>query len=658
MRIEQQSDNNSKPSVEPFRLGGLDGVRAIACIAVLIYHTWATLLPGGFLGVDVFFVLSGFLITSLLVKDLTHFETVRIGRFWLRRWRRLFPAVFTAVFVTVPIAALIDTDILVKLRSQVVGAFTFTYNWVAIGTGSAYFEQGSPRLLTNMWTLAVEQQFYIVWPLIMLILWRLNRVLEVSFPLLLALFSAGLMVYLTSGGGDVTRAYMGTDSHAFGLMIGAATALFAGSVLEPGPYDRPVVSPNIMGALGFLGLVGIIFGFIFIDGGDPFTYPWGMLLTVVSTTLIIFGMTAPYQQHGSLAWRLRSFLDLRILTWLGERSYGIYLWHWPAVVIWQTVFPDAHPVLTTTVVGTISLTAAAFSFRFVENPMRYNGIFATLKLWFGVLRTQVSSMRQANDGDSSVLTKKWLAGMRLFGAAVCTLIFIYALIVAPTESEVEAGFEKSEEIAAQQEGQNQGTPPAPQSNSNQHHNGSTTAPHSKGKLKPEAEVSGENITVLGDSVIAMVDPVMANKWPGIIVDGQKNRSQHSISPLIQQHLEAGTLRHYVVVGVANNGVIRDSDIDRWIQEIGSDRVLVLITGHGTARTTWIPEANAAIARAKDRYPNQVTIADWYSIVEQNPGSVYRDRTHPNPDGNPLFVTEVQKALKDGAALPVSLEPKK
>ncbi|MBM7824351.1 peptidoglycan/LPS O-acetylase OafA/YrhL [Arcanobacterium pluranimalium] len=677
MQIHKPENNTISPS-QTFRLGGLDGLRAIACIAVLIYHTWAVVLPGGFLGVDVFFVLSGFLITSLLVKDLENYGTIRIGRFWMRRWRRLFPAVFTSVFVTVPIAALINTDILVKLRSQVAGAFTFTYNWVAIATGSTYFEQGSPNLLTNMWTLAVEQQFYILWPLIMVGLWWLNRTLRIASPLLLAAVSVGLMAYAVADGGDVTRAYMGTDSHAFGLMIGAAAAIFCGSVLDPAekPDDRrALISPNVMGALGVLGLLGVFASFVFADEHQMVTYPWVMLAVVLCSLFVVMGMTAPYQQAGTVAYRLRSFLDLRAFTWIGERSYGIYLWHWPLVVIWQTVFPDAHPAIATLVIAAISVVAAALSFRFVENPMRYNGINATLRLWFGALRTQVSSMRQANDGDSAVLSKKWFAATRLFAMVLCSSLFIYALVAAPVESEVEAGFQKSEEVAAQQGAQagaqpnggaqqGNGTQPNPGGAQPGHPNGSAAQPGGGAQsnkdlvTKANAKVAGENITVLGDSVIAMVDPVMANKWPGIVVDGQKNRSQHSISPLIQQHLGDNTLRHYVVIGVANNGAVRDADIDRWLQEIGPDRVMVLITGHGTARTTWIPESNAAIARAKERHPDQVVIADWYTIVEQNPEAVYRDRTHPNPDGNPLFVAEVEKALNEGSKLAPSVEAKK
>ncbi|MFC5369248.1 acyltransferase family protein [Arcanobacterium bovis] len=658
--MQIQKPENSAISPSPtFRLGGLDGLRAIACIAVLVYHTWATILPGGFLGVDVFFVLSGFLITSLLVKDLENYGTIRIARFWMRRWRRLFPAVFTAVFVTVPIAALINTDILVKLRSQVLGAFTFTYNWVSIATGSEYFEQGSPNLLTNMWTLAVEQQFYILWPVIMMGLWWLNRSLRIASPLILAAASLGLMAYLVAGGADVTRAYMGTDSHAFGLMIGAAIAIMAGSVLEPSDEQRPHVPAQIMGILSVLGLVGVFACFVFADEHISITYPWVMLIVAVCTALISLGMTARYQQAGSVAYRLRAFLDLRPFTWIGERSYGIYLWHWPVVVIWQTVFPDVHPALTTLIIGGVSITAAALSFKYVENPMRYNGINATLRQWFGVLCTQVSTMRQSNDGDSSVLTKKWFAAMRLFAAVLCSSLFVYALVAAPVESEVEAGFQKSEQ-ASQQNGNGangQGAQQGGVQNGGQQ-GGAAAQPDKDAVTKAEAIVTGEHITVLGDSVIAMVDPVMANKWPGIVVDGEKNRSQHSISPLIQQHLADNTLRHYVVIGVANNGTIRDSDIDRWLQEIGPDRVLVLITGHGTARTTWIPESNAAIARAKERYPQQVTIADWYTIVEQNPDAVYRDRTHPNPDGNPLFVAEVEKALNEGSKLTPSVEAKK
>lgn len=153
----------------------------------------------------------------------------------------------------------------------------------------------------------------------------------------------------------------------------------------------------------------------------------------------------------------------------------------------------------------------------------------------------------------------------------------------------------------------------------------------------------------------MVEPAFLAKWQNVVVDGEKNRSHYVIEGLLKSHLSAGTLRHYVVIGVANNAAIPDETIDKWIDIIGSDRALVLITGHGSARTTWIPESNDAIQKAVQRYPNQVVVADWFAVAQQHPDGLYRDQTHPNEDGNLLFVSEVERALLQAQKLTVSME---
>lgn len=366
---------------EGFRLGGLDGLRAIACIAVLFYHTWPTFLPGGFLGVDVFFVLSGFLITSILLRDLEVKERIDIFRFWLRRWRRLFPAVFLVVFVTVPIAAVLNIDLLARIRAQVLSALTFTYNWAAIASGSSYFDQGTPRFLTNMWTLSVEQQFYILWPLFVFGLWFFPKRIRVIVALTLALISVILMAYFVATGDDFSRAYMGTDSHSFGLMIGAAVAFTDGRVLNPDGKARVYLPRKVVAVATVAGLSLIGFCFYHVTDQSRLAYPWWTLVVVFSTAIVCLAMTAPYQS-GSSSRAIQIMLDLPPLRWIGERSYGIYLWHWPFVVMWWDLQPQAPLWLGTLVVGGLSIIAAALSYKYVENPMRFDGIFATLKRWF------------------------------------------------------------------------------------------------------------------------------------------------------------------------------------------------------------------------------------------------------------------------------------
>ncbi|MEO7449103.1 MAG: acyltransferase, partial [Humibacillus sp.] len=203
---------------------GLDGLRALAILSVLVYHLDAAWLPGGFLGVDVFFVVSGFLITTLLVREHHRTGRVSLSSFWLRRARRLLPALAVCVLTSVLIARVVNTDLLVQVGRQMLGALTFSTNWIEITAGSSYFDQTAPQLFMNFWSLAVEEQFYLVWPLVTIGLLTLAPRLRVGAAVALGGGSALLMAALYVPDADATRVYYGTDTHLVGLMAGAALA--------------------------------------------------------------------------------------------------------------------------------------------------------------------------------------------------------------------------------------------------------------------------------------------------------------------------------------------------------------------------------------------------------------------------------------------------
>ena len=231
MSTAQSSDRSATIPSRPEaavqrRLPGLDGLRAIAVIVVIAFHFVPAAAPGGYLGVDVFFVISGFLITTLLLRERSRTGRVSVPRFWLRRARRLLPALAVVVLTCGAAAAVIGGDVLVHLGSQVLGAATFSSNWLYIVQGTSYFATTSPELFRNLWSLAVEEQFYLLWPglliLLLFVRWRWLRVVIVS---LLAVSSAVAMALLFTPPGDATRVYYGTDTHSFGLALGAAVAI-------------------------------------------------------------------------------------------------------------------------------------------------------------------------------------------------------------------------------------------------------------------------------------------------------------------------------------------------------------------------------------------------------------------------------------------------
>ncbi|TFD51672.1 acyltransferase, partial [Cryobacterium frigoriphilum] len=352
------------------RLAGLDGLRAIAVIAVVLFHLFPSLVPGGFIGVDIFFVISGFLITGLLVAEHERSGRLGLGRFWKRRVRRLVPPIVPLVLVGCSAAWLIGGDVLIGLGSQLLGAATFGYNWVAILADTSYFSADQPELLRNLWSLAVEEQFYLLWPLALLALLRIRRGgLRLTLVLGLAAASAAWMAALFVDGGDPTRVYYGSDTHSFGLLIGAALALaLRRTCLEDQASPVTAGLARLRPWLGGLALALVTAGFWVLSDDGAAAYRGGLVIISLLTAVVIWAAV-----RGDAFGRA---LDVTPLRYLGERSYGIYLWHWPVLVLVQLAWPASqHAALPIGVtVGVVTLVAAAGSYRWLEHPIRRFGV--------------------------------------------------------------------------------------------------------------------------------------------------------------------------------------------------------------------------------------------------------------------------------------------
>lgn len=635
--VKQSANNgtsNSKTGVSAaakFRLGGLDGIRALAAVAVLLYHTYPQLMPGGFVGVDVFFVLSGFLITGLLEREYLKTGQLNLRKFWLRRFRRLFPAVFTTVLVCLPLAYLVDSDLLTRIKSQVIGSLTFTYNWIQIWQHQNYFDSNYLMLFTNMWTLAVEQQFYLLWPLVLLLLWRLPKnSYRLAVLGLVGAVSVAWMQYLVTTPDLIARAYMGTFSHGFGLIFGAFLALLLGNVTSPAEDTTPALFRILWGFIAIIAAVGVTICFFLINDKNTLTYPWLMLLVVFLTMLVIRGFVAPMQNGFGPARLLRRGLDSRLLVWLGERSYGIYLWHWPLFVIYDDCFRGSSHLLKSLVILGVSILMAAISYRWVETPMRFNGIFPTIKHFLGPI------YHKPKPGTGRRILLTWLMAllcMGLLGGSVW--IFLNSKESSQLEQELnkQQAVEKQAEKQAQTSKNNKGKPSP-----------NTVMKTPVEELK-DSKISGENIIVVGDSVTAGAASQAEEKWPGIIFDGKVNRSSRIISGLLKEYKSQGKLRHYVIVGAGTNGNILKAEIEDWLNIIGPDRKLILINAFGPERISWISQSNQAIAEAAVNYPERVYIADWQTQAKEHLDELYRDEIHPQPSGVKYYLKALEDALK-------------
>ena len=349
-------------------LPGLDGLRALAVIAVLIYHGRTSWLPGGFLGVEVFFVISGFIITRSLLTEWQERGRINLGAFWLRRARRLLPAVFMVIAATMTYALAFQPDAVASLRNDALSALIYVTNWHLIMGGQSYFDSfARPSMLRHLWSLAVEEQFYLIWPPVLFVgLSTIRRWGVFSLVVVGAAASAIGMALIYSSSGDITRIYYGTDTRAAGLLAGAALAFLPSGRRTGSGY----VSRWLLALLGVASLTGLVAAAFWLDAGQTWLYEGGFLAVALTTCIAIVAAT-----HTNLFSRV---LGARPLRWVGLRSYGIYLWHWP---IYMLIWPDQPTVLQWFGLTAVVFVVAALSYALVEQPVRQG---ALSRLWTSV----------------------------------------------------------------------------------------------------------------------------------------------------------------------------------------------------------------------------------------------------------------------------------
>ena len=348
-------------------LPGLDGLRAVAVLAVLAYHFGAPWLPGGLLGVGVFFTLSGFLITSLLLGAGAGQGRLDLTDFWVRRARRLLPALILVLAAVLAATALVSPEDLARELGATLAAMLYVSNWVDIVQGDSYFDRfAAPAPLDHLWSLAVEEQFYVFWPLLLvaiLALVRGNRTAAAVITAVLAAGSFALMWALATPGFDNTRAYEGTDTRAGGLLIGAVLAL----LWARRRIDDGAPAPRILTPLGLVGLGVIAWLTAVMDDYSIALYRWGFLVLSLATLAVVAAVAHP-------ATAMSRILGFAPLRWIGERSYGIYLWHLPVIVLLPDGFLEAQPLGRGAVALGLTVAVAALSWTLVEDPIRRHGL--------------------------------------------------------------------------------------------------------------------------------------------------------------------------------------------------------------------------------------------------------------------------------------------
>lgn len=621
------------------RFGGLDGLRAIAVALVLVYHFFPTLLPGGFLGVDIFFVISGFLISSLLLRERQRHGSINLVNFWRRRARRLLPALSVVLIVCTTLALIVastgNADLLVNVGAQISGAVLFVSNWVFVALGGDYFTRDNPELYRNTWSLSIEEQFYVLLPVLMLLTLRArSRLTRALLFILLAIGSAALMVVYATQGESPTRVYFGSDSHVFGLFAGVSLAV----LLQPvDPRKRPAGGPSGRGGqialalFAALGLGVLLWQACTLAEGSPESFAGGFQLASAAALLVVWAVSRP----GAWVGRI---LDVAPMRWIGERSYGIYLWHWPLLLLVPALLgagPGADPVAATLIalfaLG-LSVALAALSYRFIERPVRRHGLRGTLR-GFGRAWRPGSGRR--------AVAASITAGLVLGLAAACT-----AVAVAPERSSSAEAIARGEQAAIDAHRQELADAVKQRGLA-----GAIDA--LDGDVEPQlgpplisgpvpAMPRGRQIFAVGDSVMLASLPELQSAFAGIQIDAAVSRGFGAGVAIVADLAARDRLRRVLVVGLGTNGPVQRSELVQ-LREAAADRPIVLVNAH--ADRWWIPEVNKTLKRfAEDQVG--VVLADWDRAIRPHADLLAGDGIHPGPSAGRIYAKTVRTALTE------------
>ena len=606
-----------------WRAPGLDGVRALAVLAVLAFHESLPWIRGGFLGVDVFFVLSGYLITDLLVVRFGRDGRIGISNFYQRRARRLLPALALMLATVSAAVSLLEPSQRAALRPALLGAVTYTSNWWQALAQQSYFSRfGPPPVFQHLWSLAVEEQFYLIWPLLLAAILVIVRrpAARALFAWGGALASALVMIAIYTPGADPSLVYYGTDTHASALMVGAALAItwpLAKVAAAAGNARRAL---DVAGAAG---LVILAWAMWHLTGSDPMLYPYGLVLAAAAAGGLILAAAAPGRIGALLSWRP--------LRWLGIRSYGVYLWHWPVIAITTGLAPrsaTSAPARLTDAVLPVALAAA--SWRWLEEPILRNGFRSEL----------ARTVRLLPIGPRAVMTTPAaavpvLAAVVIFGIACTAGYGILSPQHGPTlQAQIAAGarFSSTTVPSVQAAGQPKHWWVEP---------GRIPFQASLHVKPPKPlRVPGTMVMAIGDSVMLASAPELAQAIPGIYINAKVSRAMIAGVSLINQLARAKRLRRIVIVGLGTNGPITAGQVSQLRAAIG-DRWLVLVNTF--VPRYWEHEVNATLARAASRYTN-VVLVNWHNAIEHHQNLLWSDNIHPQPVGGQLYAKVVRKVV--------------
>jgi peptidoglycan/LPS O-acetylase OafA/YrhL len=574
----------------------VDGLRAVAVLAVLLYHLGIDWIPGGFLGVDLFFVISGYVITGLILDSIARSGTLDLRAFYLSRIRRLLPALIAMLVFTTLFIGVYAPETVRRFVADIPYVLTGSMNWALVARQQDYFEAiGRPPLLQHTWSLAVEAQFYLIWPLVLLFILKYFGKKNIPYAALGIALASGIALFAYSVRIDtqesaISHVYFGTDTHSIGLFLGSALAVS----WQPQNLTREITkrAQDFVDLIGVVGFLGLLSTFLFINESDPTLYRIAFPLSALFGCATLISVVHP-------ASRFAPILSTRPLIWIGERSYGIYLWHW---IVFQLTRPsidlvgDDWALYALRVLIVFAL--ADISLRYIEIPVR-RGYF---ELWFRGMKYRTKAVR---------LRQK-----------LSTMAAIFLTISATSLVSMNA-IERADQIAAQEQAAAQEA-------------------NEGGVDQVITSSDSPGLWVTGDSVILGIRNVLAQYERIELINARVGRQ---IGELIEV---AKTDQQFVgnspvVLNLGNNNRLIESDVIS-LMEIVKNQPRIIVVNTAVPRS-WKDLNNELIRKVVSQYPN-ATIIDWDQISTNHPEYFATDGVHLNPPGVNAYVSAIREVLQN------------
>lgn len=606
---------------------GLDGIRAIAVIMVLAYHLKLALFKSGFLGVTVFFVLSGYLITGILISEVEEEGTIDLKNFWLRRIRRLVPAVMSMAVVIIFVSAVVNRIIFTKGCKDFLASVLGFNNWWQIFNKVSYFEAaGVPSPFTHCWSLAIETQFYLIYPLILLGIYKLvksrgegraNRgLLFAGVTLLLALISVILMIVLFDPQQDASRVYYGTDTRAFSLLFGALLAILWEYRMVP---RRLSASVNMV--LGSVSFAVLLVMTIAINGSSNFWYRGGQFVGTILTVLVI------YTVSGRKTW-LSRFLSNPVLKWIGDRSYSIYLWHYPIILLISKGIKASWWITLIEIV--LSVVLAELSYRFIETPIRH-GIIGK---YLNILRSRPKS-RQEKKRQVQVARRSLKV---MAGTFVLTVSLILCMVFVPKKNALDT-LQKRETKAKETGKMTEEQLAKQKANGSESDDTICTA-----DLTDDEILEGLNLLLIGDSIAVDVTDDFYEMFPNSVSDTKIGRITSLGKQVLDSYIDEKKWEGEGVIFASLSNSPINGELEDIREKIGKDMPLFLTTVR-IPHETFEEESNSKIKKFVEETDHTYLI-DWYAVSEGHDEYFDADDTHLLSAGAKAYAKCIKEAVLD------------